>query len=118
MLFAPATPLLEQWRALMIRVRQHSGGDPYVGRHHRRLLLEAGFVRAEASSSTDNAGSLEETRRIAAFYKTLSMRTPLAEGWVTQVTVDAMMAAFDTWAERPDAFYVVTFCEAVGWTGD
>ena len=118
MLFAPTTPLLEQWRTLMIRNRQHQGGDPFVGRHLRRLLLEAGFVRVEGSSSTDNAGSQEETRSIAAFFKTWSVHTPLTEGWVTQATVNAIMAEFDVWAERPDAFYVTTFCEAVGWRGD
>ena len=48
-LHAPATPLLEKWYALTIRVRQCNGGDPFMGRHHRRLLLEAGFARAEAT---------------------------------------------------------------------
>jgi hypothetical protein len=42
----------------------------------------------------------------------------LAEGWVTQATVDAMLAEIDAWAERPDAFFVATWCEAVGWTAD
>jgi hypothetical protein len=37
---------------------------------------------------------------------------------VTQATVNAMWAEFDAWAERPDAFFVVTFCEAVGWRGE
>jgi ubiquinone/menaquinone biosynthesis C-methylase UbiE len=114
-LFTPSTPLLEQWLVLINRAHQHTGSDPFVGRHLRRLLLEAGFERAEASSSTSNAGSQEETRRHAAFLKTWSMRTALAEGWVTQGTVDAMRAEMDAWAERPDAFFAVTFCEAVGW---
>ncbi len=118
MLFAPAHPRLEQWLALMIRLRQHSGGYPFVGRRLRRLLLEAGFVRAEASASVFSAGSLEETRRSAAFYKTWSVRPALAEGWVTQAVVDAMAGEIDAWAERPDAFHVVVFCEAIGWTGD
>jgi ubiquinone/menaquinone biosynthesis C-methylase UbiE len=28
-LHAPATPLLDQWIALRVRVRQHNGGDPF-----------------------------------------------------------------------------------------
>jgi ubiquinone/menaquinone biosynthesis C-methylase UbiE len=52
----PATPLLEQSRLLWIRVLQHNGA-PFVGRDHRRLLLEAGFVRAEASAFAESAGS-------------------------------------------------------------
>jgi hypothetical protein len=30
-LHAPATPLLEHWYALTVRVRQHNGGDPFMG---------------------------------------------------------------------------------------
>jgi hypothetical protein len=37
--------VLEQWLALRSRARQHHGRDPFVGRHHRALLLEAGFAR-------------------------------------------------------------------------
>jgi len=118
MLFAPTTPLLEQWLALMIRLRQHSGAHSFVGRHLRRLLLEGGFERAEASASVWSAGSLEETRRYTAFYKTWSPQALVIEGVVTQATVDAMRAEFDAWAERPDAFHALTFGEAVGWKGD
>ena len=66
---APMTPLLEQWYAITVRVRQRNGGDPFVGRHHRRLLLDAGFARAEASVSVASwtAGTLETTRRCAKF---------------------------------------------------
>ena len=117
-LSSPATPLLEQWFALVIRVFQHNGGDLFRARHLRSLLLEAEFVRTKATSTTINAGSQEETRDYAAFMKTWSVRTALAEGWVTQATVDAMWAEIDAWGERPDAFFVMTYCEAVGWTGD
>jgi SAM-dependent methyltransferase len=64
-LHAPATPLLEKWYALTVRVRQCNGGDPFMGRRHRRLLLESGFARAEATVSVSSAGTPEETRRRA-----------------------------------------------------
>jgi hypothetical protein len=38
-LYAPATPLLEQWLAVRVRVRQHNGDEPFLSRHYRRLLL-------------------------------------------------------------------------------
>ena len=114
----PAMPLQEQRRALQLRVLQKHGGDFYLGRHHRRLLLEAGFVRAEATASTESAGSPEATRRRAAVAK-IRLRgfakDGLAEGWVTEAAVEAMLADIDAWAERPDAFFVSTWCEAVGW---
>ena len=117
-LWTPETPLLQQWVALLVRSLQHNGGDPFVGRHLRRLFLQAGFVRTKATSSTRNAGSLEETRDYAALLKTSELRAALAEGWVTQATLDAMRAEMDAWAERPDAFFALTHYEAVGWTGD
>lgn len=69
-LLSPLTPLLQQWLSLRARVREYHGGDSFVGRHHRRLLLEAGFVRTEARASVERtAGSLEETRLSAAWFK-------------------------------------------------
>jgi SAM-dependent methyltransferase len=118
---APATPLLEQWYALTVRVRQRNGGDPFMGRHHRRLLLEAGFARAEASVSVWSDGTLEKTRRRASFLKAQLQGfapTALAEGWLDQRTVEAVGAEFDAWAELPDALYVETLYEAIGWVSE
>lgn len=118
---APATPLLEQWYALTVRLRQHNGGDPFMGRHHRRLLLEAGFARAEASVSVWSMGTPEETRHCATFLKAQLQGfapTALAEGWMEQTTVETVAAEIDAWAGRPDALYVDTFCEALGWVSD
>ena len=120
-LHAPATPLLEQWYALTVRVRQRNGGDPFMGRHHRRLLLDAGFARAEATVSVWSAGTPEETRRRATFLKAQLQGfapTALAEGWMDQATVKAVVAEIDAWAARPDALYVETFCEALGWVSE
>ena len=120
-LIAPDTPLLQQWFNLRDRFRQYNGANFYIGRHHRRLLLEAGFVRAEASASVDSVGSLEKTRQFAVFLKAqfpALARTALAEGWIDQATVDAIVAEIDAWAERPDAFQAATRCEAIGWVRD
>ena len=120
-LYAPTTPLLEQWFALRVRVRQHNGADPFLSRHYRRLLLEAGFARAEASACVDNAGSPEETRRHAAFLKATFeglARTAMEEGWIDQAAMDATAAEIDAWAQRPDAFAATTWCQALGWVSD
>jgi SAM-dependent methyltransferase len=118
---APTTPLLEQRHALLLRVREHNGGDPFVGRRLRGLLLAAGFAKAEATASVWSAGSLEETRHRAVWLKAQLLglaRTGLAEGWIDQETVDAMGSALDAWAERPDAFSAITYGEAIGWVSD
>ena len=59
-------------------------------------------------------------RRHAAFHvaqlQGLST-TALAQGWLDAATVDEIAADFDAWAQRPDAFCAVTWCEAVGRSG-
>ena len=75
-------------------------------------------MRTEATASVSSAGSLEATRRHAVFMKAQlqgAARTALAEGWMDQATVEAVEAAIDAWAERPDAFATWTWCEAIGW---
>jgi hypothetical protein len=37
------------------------------------------------------------------------------EGWVTRAEFDAMIAALDRWADRPDAFLSWLYCGALGW---
>ena len=116
--WTPTTPLREEWRAIAVRVRQHNGGDPFVGREHRRLLLEAGFARSRATASVSCAGSVDETRQHCAFLKAQLIglsRTALAQGWMEAATVDAVAAEIDAWSERPDAFSAIVWCEAVGW---
>jgi ubiquinone/menaquinone biosynthesis C-methylase UbiE len=120
-LVTPTTPLLDHWRALRVRVRQHNGGDPYIGRQHRRLLREAGFAQSQATAAVVSAGSLEETRRQATFLKAQLegfARTATAERWVDRATVEAMTAEIDAWAECSDAFSVGVWCETIGWVSD
>ena len=115
---APTTPLLDQWSTVRVRVRQHNGGDPFSGRHLRRVLLEAGFARADGRASVESAGTSDETVRHAAFLKAQLQgfaRTVLAEGWMDQAALDAVVAEIDAWAQRPDAFSATTWCEALGW---
>ena len=119
-LHVPMTPLLQQWLALRVRVRQHNGGDPFLSRRYRRLLLEAGFARAEASAFVDSAGTHGEIQRHAAFLKAQLQgvaRTAVAQGWMDRAAVDAVAAEIDAWGQRPDAFSAMTWCQAVGWLG-
>jgi SAM-dependent methyltransferase len=118
-IISPLTPLMEQRDALMRRVRHHVGlPNGFVGRDHRQLLLEAGFLRTEAMVSVECGGTLEGTRHKAPFLKASFLglsRRAFAEGWTDEAAVDAMMAEVDAWAERPDAFFAQTWCAAIGW---
>ena len=79
-----------------------------------RFCWKPGSPRAETRASTkQSAGSLQETRLNAAFFKNVQQgeaRTALAEGWVAQATIEAMMAEIDAWAQRPDAFSTGVAC--------
>ena len=103
---------------LMLRGLQADGGDPSVARHQRRLLLEAGFARAEATANVLSAGSPTELRQRAPLFKAQFQglaRTPVEQGWVDRTTVAAIEAELDAWVERPDAFFAGLRCLAVGW---
>lgn len=115
----PMTPLLKQWRTISMRTRPHENN--LMARDYRRLLLDAGFARTEAGASLECAGTPHETIRHAAFLKAQLQgvaKRALAEGWVDEATIEAIAAEFDVWARRPDAFFAVTWCEAVGWAGE
>lgn len=114
---APATPLLEKWWAITVKVRQRNGGNPFFGRHLRRLLNDAGFEPTHLSASTWTAGTAEEVRLCATFLKAQLKgfaSTVLAEKWLDQPTIDEIAAEIDAWSERPDAFYSNIYCETLG----
>jgi hypothetical protein len=117
----PLTPRVEQARPLLYRILEHNGGNPWLGRTHRRLLRDAGFARSAAGATAQSAGTPEETRRAAALMKAVwqgAGATALAEGWADREALDAMLAEIDAWAEQPDAFWTAVSCHAVGWAGD
>jgi hypothetical protein len=102
---------------------EHHGGDPYRARHHRRLLLEAGFVRPVAGASLGTAGVFgtdEDTRRNAAWFAE-QFRAPafanlvMEQGWVDPSTFEAVVKELLAWGERPDAYKAVMGVTALGW---
>ena len=116
-LYAPMTPLLQRWLELRVRVRRHNGGDPFLGRNIRRLLLDAGFVDVAAGASVDSAGTPDTIQRHASFLKAQWVglaRTAVAQAWMDATQVNATLAEIDAWTQRPDAFAAITWCEAVG----
>lgn len=122
-LLEPATPLLQLWSSLNVQVWTHNGGDPFVGRKHRRLLNEAGFVRTQASSSCESYGSREATSGAAAVMvdhhrAPAFVQVVLDQGWADQRALEAMYREILAWGERDDAFLSLTYCEATGWKSE
>jgi ubiquinone/menaquinone biosynthesis C-methylase UbiE len=117
----PATPLLQEGRALIQRVYEHNRGRPssVLDFRQRQLLLDAGFARTEGYTIVESAGTPETVRthgmRTARVLDQAHRHTILAQGWADAAKVDAMVAELRAWAERPDSFGCLLACEAVGW---
>jgi len=122
-LWEPRTPALTEALRLIARVIAHTGGDVYRARHHRRLLLEAGFVRVSATGTLGTGGvwgSPEETRLFAAWFAD-QLRAPagrelmIGQGWTDADSLEAIIGDVLAWGERPDAFFAVLGVAATGW---
>ena len=116
----PATPLLELLQTVLRRAIEHCGSSPFYARHQRRLLLDAGFSRADSYARVGHQGTLERTRMAAVNVEArLRARAVwdsiIAEGWADLPTLEAMCAELHAWADRPDAFHVQLRCFAIAW---
>jgi SAM-dependent methyltransferase len=118
---SPERPELELGRRLFEMAVAHEGGNARYSRHLRTLMLEVGFARTQGVALAPEVyGDLEKTRWFAEFAVGLfgapdMTDVILREGWATREELDAMLAAFPEWGERPDAFAAWLYCGALGW---
>lgn len=121
LLWEPLTPRLEEFASLLTRVWEQNGGQPFYPRRLRGQLLEAGFARSEASAIARPFGTRTGTRWLAEhflrghFIEPNFTETAIAQGWATAESLQEMQADVEAWADSDDAFWSLTFCEAVGW---
>jgi ubiquinone/menaquinone biosynthesis C-methylase UbiE len=116
-IYAPATSRLDEWFELTVQIRRRNGGDPFLGRKLRSLLREAGFTISKTSVSSWTAGTLDEVQLFATFLKAQLQgfaKTAQEAGWMTQAEINSVSAEIDAWSSSPDAFYLDTYCEAIG----
>jgi len=118
--WAPLSPLLERFSELSVRALDHLGASPRYARRQRELLQAAGFARSEAAATAVCAGSPASLskvgpRLLAQVRQPGFQKIAVQEGWVEEEELEAMEQAIAEWIERPDAFFAVLVCEAVGW---
>lgn len=76
------------------------------------------------ASTAINAAESYSQRANADFEAQLALRTASKEGAFFLPHLQSGMrlplrpGGFEAWAVRPDAFYVETFCESLGWVSD
>lgn len=117
---SPADSPVQQATALMTKVVEFNGGSPFYSRHLRGLMLQAGFVKTEGYAvAAEHYGTLDETRRIAAIVRGVFTSPDFValvtgQGWATKPEIENIVASIQAWGDRPDAFYAVMYCAAVG----
>ena len=117
-LIEPATPLLDLLRAWRLQVYAHNGGDAGYARHQRRLLLAAGFARAECRVGVREFGTpegVQEHTRIFAEQLRAFAPTIVQAGFADAATVEAVAEELRAWGERPDATAAFMVFRSLGW---
>jgi ubiquinone/menaquinone biosynthesis C-methylase UbiE len=115
----PAMAGLDNLVELVRSVQQINGGSPYYAPRQRELLLEAGFARSEGGASAMYAARpdqmellrslLEEQMREGSFIDA-AFRSGYDKSALKRLLKEAT-----AWSARPDAFWALMMCHAVGW---
>jgi ubiquinone/menaquinone biosynthesis C-methylase UbiE len=119
-IFAPRTPLVDEFYNLFLRFRRYYGFDPTFARSQRQALLAAGFERTAGSASVVFHGTPESLRWRLRFWDELISRSEFidaifGQGWIDRPHWEAIVTELRAWHDRPDALVVWVRCEAVGW---
>jgi len=84
-------------------------------------MLEAGFARTQGFAHAPEVDRDAASTRWFAGFAIGVLGAPrmteviLGEGWATRAELEAVIAAFRDWGERPDAFMTWLYCGALGW---
>ena len=118
--YAPEDSVIDNALEIFFKSRQQNGGDPFIGKHLRALLREAGFMQTIGSASYSTWGTADATRDF--FNVILEMlagqdiaRQAIEMGWADQSQMEQSAIALKKWAEHPDAFFALTNCEVIAW---
>ena len=116
----PQPELIETQMAFWTRQKATEGANWQIAPSLRAVLRAAGFSRVQGSASVEAHGTLDETREIAqaairAIEGSTTARDALARGFTDADELTRLKEGWLAWGEHPDAFYAVTWCEAIGW---
>lgn len=117
-LWAPASPGLAELMQIMRRFSEEHA-SPYYARHQRGYLLEAGFSPTQGFAQAVGGGSDQMTpfmfRNIIK--PTIETIRPwiVETGHATEEHIDELLTEMEAWSQKPDAFFGLMHCAAVGW---
>jgi ubiquinone/menaquinone biosynthesis C-methylase UbiE len=116
----PDLPRVRTALDLTDRMMVHTGCRPTYGPRQRAFLLEAGFERTEGFAFTECYRAPEETQywgnALAAHLASPAIAELMtAQGWLDREELALTIEAQRAWGQRPDAYFAVLFCAALGW---
>ena len=116
----PQSPVLSRAWALLAEVAVRGGASLGYSPQLRALLLAAGFERTSAGATVDAMGSEAETQvpagvMIHQLQEAAFRSTATREGLATEAELDEMIQECARWSARPDAFFFLVHCHALGW---
>jgi ubiquinone/menaquinone biosynthesis C-methylase UbiE len=115
----PDSAAIEQVWQHIYRLQQTLGGDPWVGRKLYGLFVQAGLqaVAAEGRTWSITAQTREPLQQYVTGAKEIirqSTQPLVAQGLLTQATLNQVEEAYQQLLDSPIAFVMHGFCRAVG----
>jgi ubiquinone/menaquinone biosynthesis C-methylase UbiE len=110
--WAPPDPLMTRWLEMYRAVARRNGATPDAGRFLKRWALDAGLDDITVSSSTWTYADPDSCAWWGNMWADRCVLSSLADqavayGLSTREELDAMAAAFRSWAAKPDALFMV-----------
>jgi SAM-dependent methyltransferase len=114
----PPDPWIDRFMDVHFKAWRRNGGEPFMGRRLRPLFNGLGVADLRITAAVWCYATPEETKEWGHSYAERLLSSPMGGrmveyGLATQPDVAAMAAAFRTWADHPDAFWVFTHVEAL-----
>ncbi len=116
MLWHPATPGLEEWRALYQRVARANGGEPDAGRRLHAWARQAGLSDVVCSSSTWCYATPEERAWWSDLWAERTLASASADvaaagGHATRDDLERIASSWREWGAQEDAWFTVVHGE-------
>jgi ubiquinone/menaquinone biosynthesis C-methylase UbiE len=115
----PSDPWLDRFVDVHLRTWYRNGGEPRMGRQLRALFNGAGFAEVRITAAVWCYATPSETTEWGDSYADRLLTSPMGErpveyGLASRADVEAMAAAFRSWARHPDALWSFIHVAALG----
>jgi ubiquinone/menaquinone biosynthesis C-methylase UbiE len=106
----PADPWIDRFVEVHVKTWYRNGGEPRMGRQLRALFNAADVTDLQITASLWCHATPAETLEWGESYAERLLTSPMGEraveyGYASRSDLEAMAAAFRTWAVHPDAFW-------------